>query len=140
MEGLDHPSQINSLDGTESLNELYASLTSVDRDTSHAALPSAAGQPHRLLRQPEILCERWHNAGLYNPVHRITIVPSPRVNDQGIYRIPSLPAVRLQRKPSATASGCNVGESASRSESDLAAKVSKSSEREWAPGKVEYLA
>lgn len=113
VEGLDHPSQIDSLDGTQSLSEIYAALTSTESSGRHAALavdipqmakvshplPQMLGQPSSQTYPREYPTTQWHDSGLYNPVYRIVIVP-PAQEEEKVKRIVLSPARDNKRKVS----------------------------------------
>lgn len=144
VEGLDHPSQIDSLDGTQSLSEIYAALTSTESSERHPALAVDVSQIAkvspplpRMLRQPssptpprESQSTQWYGSGLYNPVYHIVIVP-PAHAEQKIQCVILAPQAEDNQRsaPPATCNNFRPDDTDLSSEEDLVSKLMKPSER-----------
>ena len=143
VEGLDHPSQIDSLDGTQSLSEIYAALTSTESSERHPALaidvpqlgkvshplPQMLGQPSSPKYRTQYPSTHWHDSGLYDPVYRVVMVPPPP-GEEKIQHVVLSPALDHKRtEPPTTCSSLFIGDSAAAGEEELASKLMKPSQR-----------
>jgi hypothetical protein len=143
VEGLDHPSQIDSLDGTQSLSEIYAALTSTECSEHHPVLavdvpqtakvsnplPPMLGQRSSQKYRTEYPITQWHGSGLYNPVYRIVIVPPARGQEKIQHAVLS-PALNNKRsEPPATRNSFRTDDTNSSSEERLASQLMKPFER-----------
>lgn len=144
VEGLDHPSQIDSLDGTQSLSEIYAALTSTESSEHHPALavdvpqiakvshplPSMLGPQSSPKYRTEYPTLHWYESGLYNPVHQIVIVPPARDQEKIQHAVLSPALDNKQTNPPAT---CNArrrrDDTEAFCEGELPSKLMKPSER-----------
>ncbi|GAA5987755.1 hypothetical protein JCM10908_007200 [Rhodotorula pacifica] len=97
VEGIEHPSQIGSLDETESLGQIYAALTHTKIDEDGAASPSIQrlaidpasstsdqGDKKAVPKNasPPSSDTRWHTAGLYDPLYRVTLSQPTSIDDK----------------------------------------------------------